>query len=796
MMRLFIEGRQLDIAENEALQVTREIADIREPDARSSDWSKTYRIPGTSNNNKIFGHIFDINQEQLNTGTQFAPDFNPNKKAAALVTVDEVEQVRGYMRLLNINVTRRGEIEYEVSVHGVAADLFAKIRNLRLSDIDLSEFNHTLNRTNIKDSWSHVPADGYVYPMIDRGRSDIPFSILWRVQDFYPAIFAKTLIDKILSTAGFSYTSDSWFNSEPFTKLVIPAPCTPQVNESTVNGRKAKARRSSDATYTEGQTIVFNDDSSGGYYDNGGNFNTTTGKYSSPTGGGRFSVTGRIDVNISGLSHVTYPYLTMIVGVYVSGKLVEQHNPLRITNASGAGASKVFTFTINDVYADKADLIDIRILEVQDYSDTRMGEIVTGGTITIKTGSYIQIDPVQTSYGLDSSVDFNGIFTGGTWKQDDFLKGIIRLFNLYIEPTSKTNELFIAPRDSFYRNTVVHDLTEKIDRSQPLKITPMGELDGNPYVFTYAKGEDPDSKEYVEAMGVTYGEARVFVDNDLIKQEKKIETAFASTPYSTESSNNFRIASMENADDKSGTLRILYWSGQIGDEEWILCDKYNPFSISGTEVIVDGYPHAGHLDDPFTPTIDLSFGMPAYVNLPAGVTYTNNNLFNKYWRKYIAEITDRNSRIVEAMVYVKTSDWLKWSFRDLFFFDGQYFRLNKIIDYPIGTADLTRCEFLKIREGAAFVPATGSAGQGYDIKDDNNDRFPDIRTRKGGSKKRFSWATYGGSNEREKNPIRDWTQGVVNLTAKNVGTPSSGDNFRVAVQWDGADWNINLIQEP
>jgi hypothetical protein len=300
----------------------------------------------------------------------------------------------------------------------------------------------------------------------------------------------------------------------------------------------------------------------------------------------------------------------------------------------------------------------------------------------------------------------------------------------------------------------------------------------------------------VEAMGVTYGEARVFVDNDLIKQEKKIETAFASTPYSTESSNNFRIASMENADDKSGTLRILYWSGQIGDEEWILCDKYNPFSISGTEVIVDGYPHAGHLDDPFTPTIDLSFGMPAYVNLPAGVTYTNNNLFNKYWRKYIAEITDRNSRIVEAMVYVKTSDWLKWSFRDLFFFDGQYFRLNKIIDYPIGTADLTRCEFLKIREGAAFVPATGSAGQGYDIKDDNNDRFPDIRTRKGGSKKRFSWATYGGSNEREKNPIRDWTQGVVNLTAKNVGTPSSGDNFRVAVQWDGADWNINLIQEP
>jgi hypothetical protein len=402
---------------------------------------------------------------------------------------------------------------------------------------------------------------------------------------------------------------------------------------------------------------------------------------------------------------------------------------------------------------------------------------------------------VQTSYGLDSSVDFNGIFTGGTWKQDDFLKGIIRLFNLYIEPTGKTNELFIAPRDEFYRNTVVHDLTHKIDRSQPLKITPMGELDGNPYVFTYAKGEDPDSKEYVEAMGVTYGEARIFVDNDLIKQEKKIETAFASTPYSTESSNNFRIASMENADDKSGTLRILYWSGKLGTEEWVICDKYSPFSISGTEVIANGYPHAGHLDEPFTPIADFNFGMPAYVNLPAGVTYTNNNLFNKYWRKYIAEITDRNSRIVEAMIYITPADWQKWSFRDLYFFDGQYFRLNKIIDYPIGTADLTRCEFLKIREAAAFVPVQKSAGQGYDIKDDNNDRFPDVRTRKGGSKKRFGWATYGGSNEREKTPVRDWTQGVVNLTAKDIGTPNTNDNFRVAVKWTGADWVINLIAE-
>jgi hypothetical protein len=795
MMRLFIEGRQVDLSENEVLQVTREIADIREPAQRSSDWSRTFRIPGTSANNKLFGHIFDVNQEQLNNGTQFAPDFNPNKKAAALVTVDEVEQVRGYVRLLNINVTRKGQIEYEVSVHGLAADLFAKIRNLQLSDIDLSEFNHTLNRTNIQASWNFTPASGYVYPMIDRNRTDVPFAMVWRVQDFYPAVFAKTLVDKIFTSAGFAYTSDSFFNTALFKKLVIPSPGVPQINEAVVTSRKARAKRNADAVYAEGSTIVFNDDSSGGYYDNGGNFDTATGKYNSPTGGGRFSVSGSITVNITGLSNVTYPYITMTVGVYVDGKLAELHNPLRMVNVAVTGATKTFTFTINDVYADKNEKIDLRIIDVLDYSDARMGEVITGGIITIKANSWIRIDPVQTSYGLDSTVDMNGIFSGGKWKQDEFLNSLVKMFNLYIEPTGRTNELYIAPRDTFYRDTVIHDLTAKIDYSQPMTITPMGELEGNPYVFTYAKGDDDDSKEYVDAIGTVYGEARIIVDNDLIKDERKTETIFASTPYSTESSNNFRIASMETAEEKAGTLRILYWSGKIGTEEWLLCDSFKFFTGPSGADTIEGYPHAGHLDDPFTPTIDLSFGMPAYVNLPAGVTYTNNNLFNVYWRKYLTEITDRNSRIVTARVYITPADWLKWSFRDLYFFQGQYFRLNKIQDYQVGESELIECEFLKIKTANVFTPQTGAAGGGYDIKDTNNDAFPNIRTRPIGKKKRFAWSTLGGSNEGGKGPVFDWTQGIVNLTYKDIGTPTTGDKFRPAIEWTGADWNIVLIQE-
>ena len=791
MMRLFIEGRQLDIAENEALQVTREIADIREPDARSSDWSKTYRIPGTANNNRIFGHIFDINQEQLNTGTQFAPDFNPNKKASALVTVDEVEQVRGYMRLLNINVTRRGEIEYEVSVHGEGADLFAKILDRKLYELDLSEFNHTVTKTIVKNSWAHDWEDGYVYPLIDMGRG-ANLDNVWGVNELTPCVFAKQVIDKIFSDSGFSYSADSFFNSDEFKEWVIPAPAWLRLTQDEIDARKVYALRSSNANYAVGQTIIFNNDSTGGGSDPGGLYNTSTGQYVPGVWGGRYQVGLGLDVTITGLSDITYPRITVEFGVYVNGRLADVATSGIMLNNAITGASRQTTAFLGTIFAAFGEPREVRPLNV--YATPAGSGAVTiasGYTLTINAGSYFRVIP--TAQG-GQAVDFNSFFATQDWTQGEFLRTMVRMANLYIEPTGRGNELHIAPRDDFYRDTVVNDITAKIDRSQPMTITPMGELEGNPYVFTYKQGQDEDSKEYAEAMGRVYGEARVFTDNDFIKSEKKIEIPFVSTPYISGLGGKIRIAAMQTERKTQGELRILYWSGKVGDERWILADEVaSPTYWLGGEQIDNGYPHAGHLDDPFTPTKDLCFGMPYYINLPAGVSYTNNNLVNRYWRKYLAEVADRNSKLVTCMVNLRAGDWQKWSFRDLYFFDGQYFRLNKIIDYVPGGEDLTRCEFLKLKTAAVFTPSNGDAGGGYDVRDDYNERWPDLYTGGPGQGRKFSWATHGGGGQGYR-PVFDWLQGVDNLTRSDI-SPSTGDNFRVAIEWTGADWNINLIQE-
>ena len=79
-------------------------------------------------------------------------------------------------------------------------------------------------------------------------------------------------------------------------------------------------------------------------------------------------------------------------------------------------------------------------------------------------------------------------------------------------------------------------------------------------------------------------------------------------------------------------------------------------------------------------------------------------MVNTYWSKFLKEITDTNSKIVALYVNLKPIDILTLDFRKLFKIDGNYYRLNKVIDFdPYGRSS-TKVELLKIRENVPHVP--------------------------------------------------------------------------------------------
>lgn len=708
-------NRKLDTYNNISTLITRSIADIREPQSRSSEWSKTIELPGSKNNNIIFSHLFEVEQN-ISSSVQFTPDYNPNLKANVILYSDGVEQLRGFLRLLSIKVDDSTHIVYEVTLHGQTADLFTTLSERKLNALDFSEYNHTLSSGNVIDSWAtqiykngstqaFSYGDGYMYAMIDKGH---PRNItLWETNEFTPCLYAKTIVDKMFSNASYTYTNDSFFNNDRFKRLVIPPPSSLTIDADALEARRFKASRiTSSQSLDLSSTLIFQNDSTSGNYDNGGNYNTTTGQYTAPVGGNYvFDVSLDINYNSTGYVPPFQEDIWLVFGLYVNGV---KRTTATVTVDFGSPAFNIDLYFSPSTLLN-GDAVEIKLVQVYDNANNH-NLSNSEFSLLIGTGSYIENNITAYTYGYGETVDFS-VFLNSEVKQSDLLLSFVKMFNLYIEADrDNPKELRIVPRDEFYNGAQV-DWTQKLDYSQSVEIVPMGELEANPYKFQYKEGKDDANVLYQESYQTTYGSRTYQVENQFVKEEKKIEVVFSPTQIrSYNSQKNFVLSYVPNAQD--GDLRVMYYAGLASGVNWFLYAQYAGVGFTRSNQF--SLPITTHLDSITNPTFDINFGMPREIGLGAGYKYTNSNLVNNYYYRFLTEITSKNSKILRAYFRITTKDYLNLSFADAYFFEGQYWRLNKIEDYDPNGDSVYLCEFLLAQfiQPATITQKTIGAGTG------------------------------------------------------------------------------------
>jgi hypothetical protein len=213
---------ELDLYDDVPLPINKSIIDIQNIAERKSDFTKTITLPGTHNNNDIFSNIFNLARSVQNANTyNFAPDFNPNLKADAILYKNGIAMIQGYLQLTNINIIDDYQIEYEIIIIGRTANLFQDLGEKKLNELDLSAYDHTWNFTNIQASWTPVSSRGYYYGLINQGLSNDQKGFY--TSDQKPQIFARTIIDAIFKDAGYRYAS-LFLTTGNFNRLVVP--CT------------------------------------------------------------------------------------------------------------------------------------------------------------------------------------------------------------------------------------------------------------------------------------------------------------------------------------------------------------------------------------------------------------------------------------------------------------------------------------------------------------------------------------------------------------------------------------------
>jgi len=719
MIEIIAEGYQLEVNDDLNLLINREISDLREPEKRSSDWSKTFTLPGTKVNNKFFNAFFEVGKVTIGGNIQQISDFKVNKKANCTIIAHGMEQLVGFLRLTEVVLTDTNQIEYNCTVHGETADLFTNIKDKKLSELDFSEYNHVLNKTNIVNSWdtsiwydgaSGTPFElgrGYTYSQMLPKRATKGYnSREWRVDDHIPCLYAKTVIDKIFSQAGYRYTSDSFFNLERFKRLIIPYTNLGfTITDSQLTDRLYQAQVTGNTTIPSwennptGATIPAANDSTGGNFDNGSNYNNSTYKYTCPASG-RYEFYVTLDGS-SAYVDTDGALCRAGFGIFVNNTFVN----FIVVNGQIQSNNAVFNETqSNSVSLVEGDEVEIKFGAI--YVNSTSGSIVRLSTIDITNNTYVFNKSKSSGYAYKTALDFAHFFVG-EYTQTELLANFVKMFNLYIEPTQDSKVLRIQTRDNFYVGSV--DWSQKLDYSQPYDIVPYGELQGNPYKFSYKEGQDEENKQYKTNTNQVYGERTYRIDNDFIKNEKKIDITFAPTLLYEDDSVSRYYSEATNQDGKVGDLRILYYGGLES------CSLYRLYEF-GSPGISDNrtsYPLTLHIDNPANMQFDLLFGMPREIKAYLNLEYSNQNLVNTYYYQTLTEITDRDSKIFRGFFRITTKDWQTMKMSNLYFFEGQYWRLQKVTDYNPLVDDVFQCEFLLVKYYKPFTPTK----KGLDFSD-------------------------------------------------------------------------------
>jgi hypothetical protein len=676
------------------IAITFSIDDINDITKRRGSFSKTITLPNTTTNASLFKFAYNVQS--------FVGGFQPNKKIRAAMWEDGVQVFSGAMQLLSMSKTK-GDVTYEVGMFSEDVSLFQDIQNnLLVNTAGVTGMNHTFTSAHVSATWTASGASGYVYGLVDSyGATDV-ITQGWFAVPYWkmgPSIYVKKMVDLIFAQAGYRYSSN-FFNSTLFKKLVIPY--SAGTIPVTLSGSNAFAQTTGNinAFGTSFTKAFFQNDSVAPYYDRSGYWVASSSTFVAPTLPTRWNVSFDFKPATATPINRDSQGVLRLLDIDTSGTIASQTVILSITTNSSA----VFQ--------------NVQLRENQrvivEYREDR------NALTTLPSGSTILWECIENPQSI-GVVDMRTALPADV-KQSDLLVDLQKMFNLYFMPDAQDPKLlYIEPFKDFYSSEAIN-WTQKVDENQEQLLT---NGDPNQYkslVFKYKDMGDYLSKTYKSSNPLAkegYGGRQFLTQNFYGKSEFVCETmAGTLIPGSFTTDKVIGRAWDLEGSTASGTVKQLntgyrlaqYNSIAQGTKSW-----FYQTGVSGsfaTGEYVANVPFVSHIDNPYAPTEDLAFGIPRQVFYNAvnasgtPITYTNNNLYNKYWLNYITETTSKEALQLELTMVLNCVDIYQLDFRKPIYYNGIRWRLLEIRDYTVGEAKPCRVTLRRILNLAEFVPVT------------------------------------------------------------------------------------------
>jgi len=701
----------VDLYENENISLNYSFNDIKDLTPRGN-YSRTFRIPFTETNAKIFGFI------QENT-FQFS-GFNPKRKINASITVDTIPIIDGYVQFKAAYTTNGEVTDLEIVFFGNVVDFFKTIGDADFknyiagelqTDFDfvvsydtITDFNTTddvyLGLTDKGQNWVMNVSDSGTRNIMSELASVVP-----KVGELTPFVRSRYIFDKIFALSGFQFNDgDSTTIVEQLDKMWIPWIGESDLIAQQGNPDTARFKLTNSGTIT----IDTNDFTLTNFTNGGSSFVAEL-----PT----LNIDIDTGSNVSAGNIYTAPFSGSYV---VSGNMTIQTDlpisSIKMGFILSDGTSNYFM--INSAYI---NLVSIDPNTGDNIYNTNTDVTLSTGTSssfvqqgwTIKPMIYIPNDVYQQALNLNPLITFTiSSFEVGTldiskplygniidWsanapvmKCSEFMSSLFKMFNLVVIPDDVNPKLLtFLPIQEYLSQGNSKDWSNKLDISKDIKLTSTADYQAQQNTWTYKAMNDYYNQLYNAQGERVYGRLLLIdPENDFATKEQKTEIMFGATPLNTIKGSDYPIPKFQSANGQFAAPgpRILY---KTNDQ--ITFKIFNDTLQGYVLITLELFSHYTTV----IPTIadeDLNFGQETplhYVDTTPWKT-----LYARYWNDYIADIYAPDARVLEAYFALEFADIYQFKYNDQIFIKDAYWRILEISDYVVGMQESVKVRLIKV----------------------------------------------------------------------------------------------------
>ena len=686
-LELYISNERVDLFDFEAINLNQKIKDVRDISKIFTDYSQSFKVPASSNNNKIFKHYY-------NFGIQ--DGYDARFKADGLIKVGGADFRFGKVRLDGVDMRENKPFAYRLVFFGTTVNLGGILGDDKLSNLDyLNKFNHSYDEATIKSGFkTGLQYDIATESMITGAAADIVYPFISCYSYYYynsdsndhgdpsreptigrnlhkhgntghngidyrdlkPSIKVRHIINAIESKYSGLFFDKSWLDTPPFNELYLHLHRDKGFLSSVGNSERVFTQQDFGVNLDLGNIVTNEYDSY-----------TLTYSISPVTGTGNYSL--RVVDTRSG---ETLGYSNNLNG---DGSLVIDYSVLSSEDPRN--------WNLNFYITTDSD---------SDLDTFNASLDITKRFAVFYLGTFVQYSFTDFSYTSPNSPEStasNIVVTSQIpeMKIIDFLQSIFKMFNLTAyferdEGVPSKSRIIIEPLNTYYSNGGVIDISDyvNIDETDISRSPIYSEIN-----FKYDKPKTFGIKNQNELLDDEFG--------DLTRDNRDLDN-FVSDGGKYDIKLGFEHLLYERTTDPNNvnyTTPIQYG--------WLVDDNQNTIKTSpiihfviSTGVNSTNYPVAftGHVDPTTNPLIQQYY-RPSNVSADGSQTLNfnieydeftglenTNSLYNSFYSSYVEKVFNPSTRLFKAKAMLPLSILLRYKLNDVFRINGLDYNINQL----------------------------------------------------------------------------------------------------------------------